>query len=182
MSKKKNSTRAHLMCEVSNDHLSPEIKKGDRVMYPARLRSVRSRLVPNGCLAVVETKKGEGFLRRVWRAGKYVLLEANKGGPVVLKAAEVKGVSPVCALFRGKKYVRPYHDCDGRAVAEGEGPKEKRRDASDGRRLKELRRRLEKLDEEDEQIIRCSERYKLEKEIYDIEHPTDTNDWSAWQE
>ena len=34
-----------------------------------------------------------------------------------------------------------------------------------------LRLRLEALGKEDDQIIRCTEGYKIEKEIYDLEHP-----------
>lgn len=52
-------------------------------------------------------------------------------------------------------------------------------------RVEELRERLEKLGREDDQIIRCTKRYELEKQIFDIEHPLgegeDANDWSAWE-
>lgn len=49
--------------------------------------------------------------------------------------------------------------------------------------LKKLRGRLDALGSEDDQIIRCTARYELEKKIFDIEHPAggDPNDWSAWE-
>lgn len=49
--------------------------------------------------------------------------------------------------------------------------------------LKTLRKKLDKLAEEDDQIIRCSARYEIEKKIFEIEHPAggDPNDWSAWE-
>ena len=50
------------------------------------------------------------------------------------------------------------------------------------KRVNNLRQQLEALDREDDQIIRCTRRYEIEKEIYDLEHPIDTNDWSAWEE
>lgn len=50
------------------------------------------------------------------------------------------------------------------------------------KRVNKLRKELDKLDGEDDQIIRCTRRYKLEKEIFDIEHPVDTDDWGAWEE
>lgn len=37
--------------------------------------------------------------------------------------------------------------------------------------LATLRKKLDRLGDEDDQIIRCSARYELEKKIYDIEHP-----------
>ncbi len=49
-------------------------------------------------------------------------------------------------------------------------------------RVDRLREELEKLGAEDDQIIRCSQRYKLEKEIFDLEHPVDVGGWSAWEE
>jgi hypothetical protein len=48
--------------------------------------------------------------------------------------------------------------------------------------LKKLRAKLDRLGDEDDQIIRCSSRYSLEKQIYDIEHPVDLNGWGAWEE
>jgi hypothetical protein len=53
-----------------------------------------------------------------------------------------------------------------------------------GRKLvNKLRGALEDIDGEDDQILRCSARYLLEKKIFDIEHPAvDANDWSAWEE
>ncbi len=47
-------------------------------------------------------------------------------------------------------------------------------------KLASLRQRLERLDEEDDQIIRCSERYRIEREIYDLEHPVASAD--EWPE
>jgi hypothetical protein len=44
-------------------------------------------------------------------------------------------------------------------------------------RLRQLRARLEKLDHEDDQIIRCTQRFQLEKQIYDLEHAPDTEEW-----
>lgn len=56
-------------------------------------------------------------------------------------------------------------------------------------RVEDLERQIEKLGNEDDQILRCTRRYELEKEIYDIRHPIikgeaddpDPNDWSAWE-
>ena len=49
------------------------------------------------------------------------------------------------------------------------------------RRLRYLRAHLKSLNDQDE-ITTCSARFRLEKEIFDLEHPTDPNDWSAWEE
>jgi len=49
-------------------------------------------------------------------------------------------------------------------------------------RLAKLHRRLEKLDEEDDQIIRCSERFKIEKEIFDLEHSSVSPADEEWPE
>jgi hypothetical protein len=38
-------------------------------------------------------------------------------------------------------------------------------------KIKALRERLERLGKEDDQIIRCSERFRIETEIYNLEHP-----------
>jgi hypothetical protein len=48
------------------------------------------------------------------------------------------------------------------------------------RRLKRLRARLEKINADD--ITNSTAILKLEKEIYDLEHPVDLDDWSAWEE
>lgn len=52
-------------------------------------------------------------------------------------------------------------------------------------RLNQLRDKLDDLDGEDDQIIRCTARFKLEREIYNIEHPAregvGSDDWSAWE-
>jgi hypothetical protein len=52
-------------------------------------------------------------------------------------------------------------------------------DPAEGR-VAELRRRLDDLDESD--YPREGERFRLEKEIFDLEHPIDLDDWSAWEE
>jgi hypothetical protein len=62
-----------------------------------------------------------------------------------------------------------------------------KRDALTGderERVNKLRKRLDDLGGEDDQIIRCTARYEIEKQIFDIEHPTveDPDDWSAWEE
>jgi hypothetical protein len=50
-------------------------------------------------------------------------------------------------------------------------------------RVKKLQSELAALDKEDDQIIRCTRRYAIEREIFDITHPTaDPDDWSAWEE
>ncbi|HYY97592.1 MAG TPA: hypothetical protein VE642_03325 [Pyrinomonadaceae bacterium] len=49
------------------------------------------------------------------------------------------------------------------------------------RHLRFLRSRRDALNARDD-ITDCSTRFKLEKEIYDIEHPVDLDDWSAWEE
>jgi hypothetical protein len=63
-------------------------------------------------------------------------------------------------------------------VGRWDGPSEE-----DCERIEAARRKLEKLGGEDDQILRCTERYRLEKIIYDIEYPVgDPDDWSAWEE
>jgi hypothetical protein len=48
-----------------------------------------------------------------------------------------------------------------------------------------LHEKLEGLGDEDDQILRCTARYKYEKEIYDLLHPVgegkSPDDWSAWE-
>lgn len=54
---------------------------------------------------------------------------------------------------------------------------------ADRKRIDELHAKLDKLGREDDQIIRCTARYKLEKEIFEIEHPReDLDDWREWEE
>jgi len=48
------------------------------------------------------------------------------------------------------------------------------------RKLKQLRARLDKIDPDD--LTNCSARLSLEKQIYDLEHPPNLDDWSAWEE
>jgi len=50
--------------------------------------------------------------------------------------------------------------------------------------LKKLRAKLDALAGEDDQILRCTARYEIEKQIFDIEHPAggDPDDWSQWEE
>jgi hypothetical protein len=56
-------------------------------------------------------------------------------------------------------------------------------DEDDRERVGELTKKIEKLGGEDDQILRCTARYRYEKEIYDIEHPADDpDDWRAWEE
>jgi hypothetical protein len=47
-------------------------------------------------------------------------------------------------------------------------------------RLERLRQRLEGVDADD--ITNSTSLLKIEREIFDIEHPVDVNDWSAWEE
>jgi hypothetical protein len=47
--------------------------------------------------------------------------------------------------------------------------------------LKRLHDKLDRLGDEDDQIIRCSARYEIEKQIFDITHPADVDDWSKWE-
>jgi hypothetical protein len=54
---------------------------------------------------------------------------------------------------------------------------------ADRKRVDELREKLDDLGREDDQILRCTARYRYEREIFDIEHPADDpDDWSAWVE
>jgi len=56
------------------------------------------------------------------------------------------------------------------------------------KRIADLEKQIEKLGREDDQILRCTKRYELEKQIFDIRHPLTTgkadnsDDWSAWEE
>jgi hypothetical protein len=84
--------------------------------------------------------------------------------------------------------IRPYDEREARTVkldwnpAPGSGRvKKPKSDANDRRRLTELKSRLDGLDDD---ITDCTARMKLEKAIFDIEHPKDEdwNDWSAWEE
>jgi hypothetical protein len=106
---------------------------------------------------------------------------------------EVFAYGRVCAVERDRRPVettlglRPYDEREGVTTALGPTPQQARpyypKDgASNDPRLADLKRRLKDLGEEDDQIIRCTERYKLEKEIFDLEHPIDSDDWSAWEE
>lgn len=46
--------------------------------------------------------------------------------------------------------------------------------------IRRLRERLDRIDRDD--ITNCTAVMKLEKQIYDLEHPIDLDDWSAWEE
>jgi hypothetical protein len=112
---------------------------------------------------------------------------------------EVYAFGRVCGVERDRRplettlELRPYDEREGGPTTRIDGPvpratsaeaEKPKVDADTARRLSELRARLKRLDEEDDQIIRCTDRFKLETEIYDIEHPKepDWNDWSAWEE
>jgi len=112
---------------------------------------------------------------------------------------EVYAFGRICGVERDRRPLettlglRPYDEREGGPTTRVDGPapratsaeaEKPKVDADTARRLSELRARLKRLDEEDDQIIRSTERFKLEKEIYDIEHPKepDWNDWSAWEE
>lgn len=71
----------------------------------------------------------------------------------------------------------------GRANPEPVG-KDDRLTEEQREQIKKLRAKLDALDKEDDQILRCTARYELEKKIFDILHPAgrDPDDWSAWEE
>jgi hypothetical protein len=54
--------------------------------------------------------------------------------------------------------------------------------ADERTRVNKLREKLNDVNDEDDQVIRCTERYRLEKLIFDIEHPVggDPEDWNEW--
>jgi hypothetical protein len=52
-------------------------------------------------------------------------------------------------------------------------------DATRQVRIAQLRRRLEMLDEEDDQIVTCSDRFKIQKQIYDLEHEC-ADEWEGF--
>lgn len=86
----------------------------------------------------------------------------------------VTAVSPKSITVRGDAtehtYDRAELEFEGKVnpepVGRDDGLTDERRDELAG-----LRRKLDRLGDEDDQIIRCSARYELEKKIYDIEHP-----------
>jgi hypothetical protein len=47
-------------------------------------------------------------------------------------------------------------------------------------KLKRLRERLEKLDEEEDQILTCTERFKIEKQVYDLEREREQDEWPEY--
>jgi hypothetical protein len=115
----------------------------------------------------------------------------NHFGYGILESAytfgRVVGVERAGAAVETTLSIRPYDEREGVTTTLGPTPEQVRpyypKDgASNGQRLADLKRRLKDLGEEDDQIIRCTERYKLEKEIFDLEHPQDLDDWSAWEE
>jgi hypothetical protein len=86
--------------------------------------------------------------------------------------------------------IRPYDEREAQTVKLDWNPaprsgrvRKPKSDANDRRRLTELKSRLDDLDDD---ITDCTARMKLEKAIFDIEHPKgegeDWNDWSAWEE
>lgn len=85
--------------------------------------------------------------------------------------------------------VRPYDEREAVTTtlgptAEPERPYKPKNGTAAGRhRLSELKRRLEEGDEGNDSTLWVTERMKVEKEIFDLEHPKDAdwNDWSAWE-
>lgn len=88
-----------------------------------------------------------------------------------------------------REYVIEEHDGEfyGYAVADFDAYKATRferqvkRVASEKGKLRALRKRLARL-ERDDDITDCSAILRLEKQIFDLEHPVDVDDWSAWEE
>src|ERR1051326_778302 len=78
------------------------------------------------------------------------------------------------AAYRVAGYFRPLKPVPGGAASAP--PADKARAAQIAR----LKARLARLNEDDE-ITTCSARFKLEKQIFDLEHPIDSDDWSAWE-
>jgi hypothetical protein len=135
---------------------------------PARWQvTIRPGEVSNGTLAAIQRADGSLILRRVY----------YERGRTVVKCK---------SLTRGGKVTR-YAMSDvtilGEVVNCEDAPLPKpKKKGNNSRLIAEIRRRLDRLNEEDDQIIRCSERYKLEKQLYDLEHPENWNDWSKWEE
>jgi hypothetical protein len=84
--------------------------------------------------------------------------------------------------------IRPFDEREAQTVKLDWNPeprsgrvKKQKPDANDQRRLSDLKRRLDSLDDD---ITDCTARMTLEKAIYDLERPKDPdwNDWSAWEE
>lgn len=116
---------------------------------------------------------------RVWD-----IAAVKREGADRLFVGRVAAISPETITVRGDAteytYERDKLAFEGRVkpepIGRDDGLTDEQRDQLDG-----LRRKLERLGDEDDQIIRCSARYELEKKIYDIEHPVappyDADEW-----
>lgn len=106
-----------------------------------------------GELHVCVTLKGEIITAYVWKVdGDYYLL-SRRHPPLYYKHLQ--------SIRRVLEIVLP----------EKKGRDNKGRD----KRLKQLRDRLDRLDKDD--ITNCSTQFKLEKQIYDLEHEPDAEEW-----
>lgn len=112
---------------------------------------------------------------------------------------EVSAYGRVCAVERDRQPVattlplRPYDEREGGPTTSLDSEPEVETKAAlrartnqpsaaeTKQKLDDLRRRLDYVRND---ILGCTERMKLEKQIYDLEHPIggDWNDWSEWEE
>jgi hypothetical protein len=110
-------------------------------------------------IAAVEEKEDEAF-----RVGRVVAISPEE--ITIRTDASEKTFTRAALAFEGRVKPEPVAHVDGMDVEQ----------------LKKWAVLKVKLANLDDDITDCTQRLKLEREIYDLEHPTGANDWSAWEE
>lgn len=130
-------------------------------IYPGDILLADLDLTPaDGAFSYVKEADGDFYLGYFFRQSDgTVRVEAvcreSCCPPLILRPSEVVSAAPIVHVFRHF----PFGHRRAPAPVRGD----------DGQRLKELRRRLERLNESDD-ITDSSAHLRLEKEIYDLEH------------
>jgi hypothetical protein len=160
---------ADLFClTMPDDVLAPVFPQGSRVLVR------RTSEVARGSLAVVETEDGPciGFIYDDGPEG-ITLTSCEEGDRIHFDAGRAKiggeVIGPALTPEEAAELKKEKADAPPAAKP---NPNQKRID--------ELRRRVEGLNRGDsDDILNCTERYRLEKQIYDLEHPEPepADDW-----
>lgn len=81
--------------EIRGDSMSPKFDEGDRVIV-APGKEARS-----GCLAVIRTKEGKSYFKRVFFRGNDVILESfnSAHGPIILRKRDLHFAYPVICII-----------------------------------------------------------------------------------
>jgi hypothetical protein len=147
----------------------------------AEREGVCLRTYANRCAGLHIGAEGQGIANTLPIDGRKAIILTHSAvffGRVVGAERDGKAVDTTLPILR------PYDEREEATMSladvpwpENKTPPRTQESKPEDSRLSELRARLAALDEEDEQILRGTERFRLEKEIYDLEHEQDIDEW-----